>query len=180
MNNANNLRASYAAGQRDFRKTNLVGAYLAGADLAEANLTRATLTEANLTRADLAGANLAGADLAGAYLAEADLAEANLTEANLTRANLTGANLTGANLTGAGLAPGLGVTGSFRQFGPVGSRGDYLNVAETNQGLRLKTGCTNWVAVEEFAAAVNQTHGNNEHGQEYRIVLKQIKKDFTS
>ena len=157
--NANELLAAYAAGQRDFSGANLNGA----------DLTRANLNGADLTRADLNGANLTRANLTRAILYGAILYDAILTRANLYGANLTRADLNGADLT---------MTGAFRQYGRHGSRSDFLNVAETSQGLRLKTGCLAWSTLDEFAAAVTSTHGDNKHGQDYRAVLEQIKKDF--
>jgi len=162
--NANELLAAYAAGQRDFSGANLNGADLTRANLNGADLTRADLNGANLTRA-----NLTRAILYGAILYDAILTRANLYGANLTRADLNGADLNGADLT---------MTGAFRQYGRHGSRSDFLNVAETSQGLRLKTGCLAWSTLDEFAAAVTSTHGDNKHGQDYRAVLEQIKKDF--
>ena len=138
----------------------LLAAYAAG----QRDFSGANLNGADLTRANLYGANLTRADLNGA-----DLNGADLTRANLTRAILYGANLNGADLT---------MTGAFRQYGRHGSRSDFLNVAETSQGLRLKTGCLAWSTLDEFAAAVTSTHGDNKHGQDYRAVLEQIKKDF--
>lgn len=78
------LRARYAAGERDFVM----------ADLNEAHLSRANLNGANLSRTNLSRANLASADLIDADLSGACLNRAHLYGANLHRANLTGATLT--------------------------------------------------------------------------------------
>lgn len=58
---AEELKAAYAAGVRDFRYANLRGE----------DLWRANLSGANLWMADLSGANLSGANLSGANLLNA-------------------------------------------------------------------------------------------------------------
>lgn len=97
------LERLYAAGERDFRRTNLRGANLRGTNLRWTNLYRANLAGADLEGAYLRGANLYKANLGEAYLGEAYLREANLGEAYLGGAYLRGANLEGANLEGANL-----------------------------------------------------------------------------
>ncbi|MGY4645817.1 pentapeptide repeat-containing protein [Cellulomonas sp. URHB0016] len=62
-----------AAGGRDRRRADLVGAGLAGADLHGADLRGALLLGADLRRADLRDADLLGTDLRGADLRGADL-----------------------------------------------------------------------------------------------------------
>jgi uncharacterized protein YjbI with pentapeptide repeats len=137
-------------------RANLAGAYLAGAYLAGANLARANLVGANLVGAYLAGANLAGANLDGAYLAGA-----NLDGANLDGANLAGANLDGANLYG---------TRPVFQVGPIGSRCSYLVSFITTVGIKIKAGCF-FGSRDEFAAKVEEEHGDSIHGEEYRAAL---------
>lgn len=103
------LRARYAAGERDFCEVNLRGADLSGVNLRDANLSDTNLCAANLSNANLSGvnlrdadlsyANLCGVNLSGAYLWSAYLSDANLHDANLSGAYLHDANLTNANLS---------------------------------------------------------------------------------
>ncbi|HLF04590.1 MAG TPA: pentapeptide repeat-containing protein, partial [Dehalococcoidia bacterium] len=120
-------------------------------------------------------ANLSGANLTGAYLTGADLTRAYLTGAYLTGAYLTGANLTWAYLGGI----------RIWQFGPVGSRGGWLVI---KHGLSVRkwerdgrdspmelldevmTGCFRGT-LAGFEAAVQQTHGNNQWGIQYRGII---------
>ena len=110
---------------------------------------------ANLAGANLAGANLDGANLAGAYLA---------------RANLDGANLAGANLDGEEKLTG---ERPIIQIGPIGSRCAYLVAYLTDGGIRIRAGCF-FGTKKEFVAKVKETHGDNEHAQEYKAALKLI------
>ena len=130
---------------------------------------------ANLAGAYLARANLDGANLAGAYLARAYLARANLARANLDGANLDGANLAGANLDGANLDGEEKLTGErpIIQIGPIGSRCAYLVAYLTDGGIRIRAGCF-FGTKKEFVAKVKETHGDNEHAQEYKAALKLI------
>jgi hypothetical protein len=111
-----------------------------------------------LEKAVEAGANLAGANLAGAYLAGA---------------NLAGANLAGASLDGAKLRDGALLVGSrpIIQIGPIGSRSGYLVAYLTDQGLRLDAGCQRQITRAVFEQRLQDTHGENEHAQEYRAAL---------
>lgn len=113
---ADEVKAKYSRGRRDFSllvfknlelqratlghinfnqsklpKANFQGAELDNANFGKANLTRAVMRNANLFKAYFNYANLEGADLRGA----------NLGHACLSNANLRGANLCGADLTGA-------------------------------------------------------------------------------
>ena len=137
-------------------------------------LEAATKNGANLVGANLAGANLAGANLDGANLVGANLVGANLVGANLVGANLGGANLDGANLVGANLV-GANLAGNrpILQIGPIGSRAAMLIAFVTDQGLRISTGCF-FGTRDQFAAAVDKTHGDSNHGREYRTALALI------
>ena len=110
-----------------------------------------------------AGADLTGADLTGANLAWANLAWANLTGANLAWANLAGAKILHPDhttiLTLVGQRPVF-------QIGPLGSRCAYLVAFVTDAGVFVRTGCF-WGTLDAFRAAVVNTHGENEHAQEY-------------
>jgi uncharacterized protein YjbI with pentapeptide repeats len=119
---------------------------------------------ANLYGANLYGANLLGANLLGANLRWADLRGADLSGANLLGANLRGADLSGANLLGANLL----------LIGPIGSRGDTLQVAWHDGETTVRTGCFSGSLVE-FEAAVEKEHASDEHGNHYRAAIAFIK-----
>ena len=148
----------------------LRGAYLRGANLGGAYLRVAYLRGANLGGANLGGANLDGANLDGAYLGGANLGGANLDGANLGGAYLDGANLGGANLGGAGQLIGQR---PIIQISPIGSRSDYLTAYITDNGIFLKTGCF-FGTIENFKTALQNTHGNNTHAEEYTAALTLI------
>jgi len=148
---------------------------------AKSNLSGAELRYANLSGADLRSANLRGADLSGADLRSAELRGANLSGANLRSADLSGANLSGANLSGADLRSAdlrsanlsYGKTVGDRPYfsiGPIGSRSYYLTLWLTDKGPYIKTGCFTGT-LDEFAAAVEKTHGDNDHGKEYQMAM---------
>ena len=103
-----------------------------------------------------------------ANLREADLSRAYLREADLHGAYLHGSNLLGADLSGAV----LGET-KIIQLGPLGSRKDYLVVKRFKDGsTEAMTGCFHG-SLEEFAAAVEETH--KDHAQfliEYRAAIQ--------
>ena len=46
--------------------------------------------------------------------------------------------------------------------------------AITDKGVRLHTGCYQWGTLEQFRVRVGQTHGGNEHGEEYFAALALI------
>ena len=158
----------------------LGSADLGGADLRGANLRGADLRGANLGGADLGGADLDGAYLRGAYLRGAYLRGANLDGADLRGANLRGANLDGANLRGAYLR-GANLDGAGKligdrpiiQISPIGSRSDYLTAYITDNGIFLKTGCF-FGTIENFKTALQNTHGDNTHAEEYTAALALI------
>ena len=134
----------------DLTDADLTGAYLMGAYLMVANLTRANLTVANLT--------------------DADLTDADLTGAYLTDANLMGANLMGANLMGADLMGGVTIK-DWICVGPIGSRRSQLVLLCGSDGIgHALTGCFRGT-LDEFTAAVEKTHGANEHGDAYRAAV---------
>ena len=155
------------------------GAYLRGANLDGANLSGAYLRGANLSGAYLRGAYLRGANLEGAYLRGAYLDSTYLDGAYLRGANLDGANLDGAYLRGAYL-DGANLRGSkligdrpIIQIFPIGSRGDYLTAYITDKGPFVKTGCF-FGTIEKFKEAVKNTHGNNNHAEEYLVAIALI------
>ncbi|NCJ06932.1 hypothetical protein GS597_10505 [Synechococcales cyanobacterium C] len=107
------LLMDYAAGQRDFAKSDWGAVKLPKAclnlsnfqesHLVWANFQGAGLWHVNFSGAKLRHADLSGANLQGAMLNGADLRCANLRGANLSWAQLQGANLTDADLTDANL-----------------------------------------------------------------------------
>ena len=147
----------------------LDGAYLGGAYLGGANLGGANLRGANLDGAYLGGANLRGANMDGAYLGGAYLGGAYLDGAYLGGANLGGANLRGAYLDGKKLIGKRPIL----MIGPIGSRADYFTAYMTDAGVCLRTGCF-FGSVKEFAEKCIETHGDNEHAQEYAAALELI------
>ena len=120
--------------------------------------------------ANLYGAYLYGADLRGADLRGANLYGANLRGANLYGADLRGAYLRGANLDGAGKLIG---DRPIIQISPIGSRSDFLTAYITDNGIFLKTGCF-FGTIENFKTALQNTHGNNTHAEEYTAALTLI------
>jgi hypothetical protein len=121
----------------------------------------------------LRGADLRGADLRDANLSYADLRGAGLYGANLYGAGLSGADLRGADLRGAGLRGAKRHTHTIETFttiGNVGSRNDTLLALKTDGGVFIETGCFKG-ARTAFAAAVDNTHGDNQHGKAYRAAL---------
>ena len=100
---------------------------------------------------------VAAAVKAGAYLRGADLGDADLG----------GADLGGADLGDTKIAAGNVVV----QIGPIGSRADTLIVFNTDDGLRVRTGCFYGTA-DDFLACVMDTHGTNAHANNYRNALE--------
>ena len=97
--------------------------------------------KAYLSDADLSGADLRGADLSGAYLRDADIGGKKLI----------------------GRRPII-------QIGPIGSESRYFIAYLTDAGLMLKAGCF-FGTRDEFLAKLEDTHGDNEHAEEYRAAL---------
>ena len=143
----------------------------ASANLSGANLSGANLRGAYLSDAYLSGANLSDAYLSDAYLSGANLRGANLRGANLSDAYLSGANLRGANLRGAKVN-GLALVGDrpLISIGPIGSCMRTVFAWLTEDGLRIEAGCF-FGTREEFVEQLDDTHGENEHAQEYTAAL---------
>ena len=55
-------------------------------------------------------------------------------------------------------------------IGPIGSRGDFTTFYKTTTGIGVVCGCFKG-SIEEFEDAVKKTHGDNEHAQDYRMVI---------
>ena len=127
---------------------------------------KADLRGANLRGANLWGANLRGANLWGANLRDADLRDANLRDADLRDANLRGADLRDANLRGA--------AGKILYFGPIGSRQGITYVTKTERTIHVHCGCF-YGTLEEFAAKVEEKHGDSQHGKSYKAAIEFIK-----
>ena len=61
------------------------------------------------------------------------------------------------------------------QIGPIGSRAATLTAsADAVIGVRVTTGCFSG-SLAEFEAAVQETHGDTEHGKHYRLAIALIK-----
>ena len=106
-----------------------------------------------------------------ATAASANLSDAYLRGANLSSANLRGANLSGANLSGAKVN-GLALVGDrpLISIGPIGSCMRTVFAWITEDGLRIEAGCF-FGTREEFVEQLDDTHGENEHAQEYTAAL---------
>ena len=122
-------------------------------------------------KANLQGANLWGADLQDADLRGADLRDADLWDANLRGANLRGADLRDANLRDADLR---GAAGKILYFGPIGSRQGITYVTKTERTIHVRCGCF-YGTLEEFAAKVEEKHGDSQHGKSYKAAIEFIK-----
>ena len=57
-------------------------------------------------------------------------------------------------------------------IGPIGSRADFMTWTRSDNCIA--TGCFRGT-IEEFLAAVRETHGDNEHTQAYRAAVKFIR-----
>ena len=90
----------------------------------------------------------------------------DLHGADLRDANLRGAALYGANLSVADLYGAYGIW----SCGPDVVRGDMLYFVRHSDTIMVRAGCF-WGTLEAFAAAVEQTHGDNEYGRYYRAVI---------
>ena len=153
--------AKWLKNEEGGEKADLRGADLRGADLRDADLWGANLRGANLRGANLWGADLLDADLWGADLRGADLRDANLRGADLRGANLWGANLQDAN-------------GKVLSFGPIGSRQGITYVTKTEQIIHIRCGCF-YGTLKEFAAKVEEEHGDSQHGKSYKAAIEFIK-----
>ena len=61
-------------------------------------------------------------------------------------------------------------TRPFLSIGPIGSESRTILVWLTEAGTRISAGCF-FGSRDEFAAQVLETHGDNEHAQEYTAAL---------
>ena len=189
MKRGADLRDAYLGGAdlrgADLRGADLGGADLGGADLGDADLGDAYLGGAYLGGAYLGGADLRGADLRGAYLGDAylggaylrgaDLRGADLGDAYLRGAYLRGADLRGAYLGGADIKLLSG--NSIFRISDIGSRMGTTYAYNTDKGIYVQCGCF-FGTLDEFAAKVEQTHGDNLHGKVYKAIIEVIKLRF--
>jgi hypothetical protein len=154
--------------ETDSWKLAVEAAIKGSADLSSADLSYANLRSADLSYADLSSANLSYADLSSANLSYADLSYADLSSANLRYADLSYADLSSADqiLKTVGERP-------IFQIGPIGSRADYLQAFNTDHGVFVRAGCF-WDSLDKFRAAVEETHGESVHGNEYRAAITMI------
>ena len=78
----------------------------------------------------------------------------------------------GANLCGAYLDDTkIKGTNAIIQIGPIGSRADMMLVFNTDDGLRVSTGCF-YGSADDFLVRVMETHGTNQHATNYRNALE--------
>ena len=92
--------------------------------------------------------------------------KADLRGADLRDANLRGADLRGADLWGA--------AGKILSFGPIGSRQGITYVTKTERTILVRCGCF-YGTLEEFAAKVEEEHGDSQHGKSYKAAIEFIK-----
>ena len=112
-------------------------------------------------------ANLSSANLSSANLRWANLSSADLRCANLSGADLHNANLPGANLCGATIVRGFISDGKYHHISNVGSENGILELYSCgDNGWYIIRGCFGG-SLDEFIAKVKETHGNNEHAQQY-------------
>lgn len=95
---AKELLSRYAAGQRDFRNLNFIGANLRNVNLSGADLSGSNFAKANLSNSNLSRANLTDAVLTGAKLVKTNLTQANLQNVDLSDVDLDQAMIRGAIL----------------------------------------------------------------------------------
>lgn len=145
----------------------------------EALNSGADLRDADLRDADLCGANLCDANLRGADLRDAYLRDADLRGANLCGAYISSANLRGANLRGAYIRDDIKLLAgnSIFRISDVGSRMGITFAYNTDKGIYVQCGCF-FGTLDEFAAKVEQTHGDNQHGKVYKAIIEVIKLRF--
>jgi len=129
------------------------------------NSIRITLEAALKAKVNLYGANLYGADLRDANLYGADLRGAYLYGADLRDADLRGAYLYGAD------DKKIKCDGRFHHVINIGSECGILELYSCGaDGWIVKRGCFTG-SKDEFLAAVNKRHGENEHGKKYRAII---------
>jgi hypothetical protein len=59
---------------------------------------------------------------------------------------------------------------NYIAIGPIGSRRDTLHVFRTNVGIYVRTGCYAGT-LQEFGEAVNNNHGDDQHGKDYAAAI---------
>lgn len=116
-----------------------------------------------------------GADLSGANLSDANLSGANLRGAYLSDANLSDANLSGADLSDWGKIKDVR---DIMIVGPIGSRQGYTTFYNTDKGIFVKCGCFRG-DIAQFLSAVEDTHGDGQHAEDYGNLIDFVKKYYT-
>jgi hypothetical protein len=85
----------------------------------------------------------------------------------LHRANLRRADLSGANLCNMTIAKDFISDGGYHHVSNVGSENGILELYSCgDKGWYIKRGCFSG-SLDEFIAKVKETHGDNEHAQQY-------------
>lgn len=81
--------------------------------------------------------------------------------------------LIGERATDSGDDPAAVGDRPLLMLGPLGSRSDTLYAWLTDRGVYVRAGCF-FGALDKFAAAVTDTHGDGVHAQEYRAAIAMI------
>lgn len=84
-----------------------------------------------------------------------------------------GADLAGAYLARADLAGAVGIADAIT-IGPIGSRRDVLTATTDGASITVTTGCFRG-SLDEFRCAVDNEHGDNQHGRHYRLAIELIR-----
>ena len=58
--------------------------------------------------------------------------------------------------------------------GPIGSRNGVTTIFRTDSGISVVCGCF-LGSLEQFEATVAETHGDGQHGREYRAMIEMVK-----
>ena len=126
-------------------------------------------------KADLRSADLRSADLNYADLRNADLRNADLRNADLNYADLRSANLRLANLRSADFWHDCIGTAKTKiiQVSNVGSENGVLVIATNCEGGKtfVSRGCFRGTK-KDFLKAVEDKHGDNVHGVQYRKLME--------
>ena len=76
-----------------------------------------------------------------------------------------------------GARASIGASDWFMAGGPCGSRNAmWTAVASKEHGLRWWVGCKHGITSEQLRALVKETHGTNEHAQDYLAAIKFVEK----
>ncbi len=65
-------------------------------------------------------------------------------------------------------------TSDYLTIGPIGSRESFTTFYRTENGVSVSCGCF-CGTLDEFAAKVDETHGDNKHGKAYKAAIEFVK-----